>query len=57
MTTLPITSIALYLGYSETSAFCRHFKKTTGMTASHVRAQMARSHDRESLLALRSRWR
>jgi AraC-like DNA-binding protein len=57
MTTLPVTSIALYLGYSETSAFCRHFKKTTGMTASRVRARTGRSDDRESLLALGSRWR
>ncbi|MDR3468632.1 MAG: AraC family transcriptional regulator ligand-binding domain-containing protein [Xanthobacteraceae bacterium] len=36
-TALPITSIALYLGYSETSAFCRHFKNKTGHSPSHFR--------------------
>lgn len=36
-TPLPVTSIALYLGYSETSAFCRNFKRETGVTPSQIR--------------------
>lgn len=39
MTRMPITSIALYLGYSETSAFCRHFKRMCGISPSHFRLQ------------------
>jgi AraC-like DNA-binding protein len=31
-TTTPVTSIALYLGYSETSAFSRHFKRVNGIS-------------------------
>jgi AraC-like DNA-binding protein len=41
MTSMPITSIALYLGYSETSAFCRHFKNMCGVSPSHFRTGWA----------------
>jgi AraC-like DNA-binding protein len=36
-TTMPVTSIALYLGYSETSAFSRHFKHVNGVSPSQFR--------------------
>lgn len=36
-TSTPITSIALYLGYSETSAFSRYFKNAVGMSPSQFR--------------------
>lgn len=36
-TSVPITSIALYLGFSETSAFSRHFKTYVGITPSQYR--------------------
>lgn len=37
-TSMPITLIALYLGYSETSAFSRHFKNVTGLSPSQFRS-------------------
>jgi AraC-like DNA-binding protein len=40
-TSMPITSIAIYLGYSETSAFSRHFKNTTGLSPSQFRFGLA----------------
>lgn len=36
-TSQPITSLALKLGYSETSAFCRNFKSQTGATPAAFR--------------------
>jgi AraC-like DNA-binding protein len=36
-TIIPVTSIALYLGYSETSAFSRHFKRIVGVSPSQYR--------------------
>jgi AraC-like DNA-binding protein len=36
-TTMPITAIALYLGYSETSAFSRGFKQQTGLSPAEYR--------------------
>jgi AraC-like DNA-binding protein len=41
-TSMPITSIALYLGYSETSAFSRHFKNVTGLCPSQLRSGLDR---------------
>ncbi|MBR1177133.1 AraC family transcriptional regulator [Bradyrhizobium sp. KB893862 SZCCT0404] len=41
MTSIPITSIAFYLGYSETSAFCRHFKKMSHVTPLQFRHGVA----------------
>ncbi len=36
-----VSSIALYLGYSETSAFSRHFKNFTGLSPSQFRCGRA----------------
>jgi AraC-like DNA-binding protein len=45
-TAIPITSIALHLGYSETSAFCRHFKNMVGLSPSQFRfASAVRSNN------------
>ena len=40
-TSMAITSIAIYLGYSETSAFSRHFRNTTGLSPSEFRFGLA----------------
>ena len=40
-TAMPVTSIALYLGYSETSAFSRYFKNVTGLSPSQFRGACA----------------
>jgi len=36
-TSMPITSIAHYLGYSETSSFCRQFRNSTNLSPSRFR--------------------
>ncbi|MFG1461973.1 AraC family transcriptional regulator ligand-binding domain-containing protein [Xanthobacter sp. DSM 24535] len=41
-TSISITSLALYLGYSETSAFSRSFRQHVGMTAATFRARAHR---------------
>jgi len=40
-TRLPVTTIGIYLGYSETSAFSRGFKKMTGRTPAEFRTAAA----------------
>jgi AraC-like DNA-binding protein len=40
-TSTPVTSIALYLGYSETSAFSRHFKRINGVSPLQYRDRAA----------------
>jgi AraC-like DNA-binding protein len=45
-TSMPITSIALYLGYSETSAFSRSFKQQTGLSPAEFRNRWTAEHGR-----------
>ena len=39
-TLMPITSIAHYLGYSETSSFCRQFRNSTNLSPSRFRHEV-----------------
>ena len=41
-TEMPVSAIAVTLGFSESSSFCRAFRAWTGATASELRAQRTR---------------
>jgi AraC-like DNA-binding protein len=51
-TTMPVTSIALYLGYSETSAFSRHFKNFTGLSPSQFRCGLSAMNESSRTVSL-----